>query len=100
MESGAKFREQRKKEGESEETVRVREEDFFLVDSVPISSHPFFSAHFFFFGPSPLPKRWTRLPPAGAGRLACGRKKVTNQNLMRPESRDHCFAIFKLILMK
>ena len=49
MGSGAKYRKQGKKEGESEEIVRVREEDFFLVDSVPISSHPFFSAHFYFF---------------------------------------------------
>ena len=44
-ESGAKYREQRKKEGESEETVRVREEVFFLF--CPYTDTLFFSAHFF-----------------------------------------------------
>ena len=98
MGSGAKYRKQGKKEGESEEIVRVREEDFFLVDSVPISSHPFFSAHFFFLarllylntGPGYPGWRWkTRLWP-----------QESEKSKLNEESRDHCFAIFKLILMK
>jgi len=60
VESGAKYREQRKKEGESEKTVRMREEDFFSWPPLFPSSHPLFFCSFF-FGPSPLPKRWNRL---------------------------------------
>ena len=69
-----------KKKGESEETVRVREEDFFLLSPY---THPLFFLLIFFLARLLYLNAGTGYPPAGAGRRACGRKKAEgNQNLM------------------
>ena len=75
MESGAKYREQRKKEG-----GRPSERGGFLPP-LSLSSHPLFFLVIFFFGPSPLLKRWYRLPPGLVSEDSPVAAKG-NQNLM------------------